>query len=312
MSKQRKVIFTITMLYTIIILYFLFFAFGRMGAAERTNGYTFIFLPDSFFKLPTISDLLHPTLMDFVGFGNIVAFIPYGILILLLYRTTFLRFITMFFFSILVMETIQALSFLGSFDINDAIQNTLGAAVGFGAYKLGVRSKNNWRNFLITAISCMVLLLGVWGLCEIVDKASTKEEGPFVAINELMDSSGNSSTGKSLNSFKISAQNVKPRYNMYGVAGGNSETFMYSYKEKIIFSLYYGIPEPTDYSGSIRVSVDGREVLTSSGEVQRSDPDLFPAIFEIPIEAGSELKITIEGNEKIWDVGYRKMKYLWN
>ncbi|MGN7760773.1 VanZ family protein [Paenibacillus sp. 22594] len=312
MSKQRKVIFTITMLYTILILYFLFFAFGRMGAAERTAGYTFIFLPDSFFKLPNISDLLHPTLMDFVGFGNIIAFIPYGILILLLYRIRFLRFITTFFFSIIVMEIIQALSFLGSFDVNDAIQNTLGAAVGFGAYKLGVRSKNNWRIFLITAISCMVLLLGVWGLCGIVDKAFTKEEGPFVAINELMDSSGNSSTGKNLNSFTISAQNVKPHYNMYGVAGGNLETFTYSNKKKMIFSLYYGIPEPTDYSGSIRVSVDGHEVLTSSGEVQRSDPELFPAMFEIPIEAGSELTITIEGDEKIWDVGYREMKYFWN
>lgn len=99
---------------------------------------------------------------------------------------------------------------------------------------------------------------------------------------------------------------------MYGVEGGNLETFTYSYKEKIIFSLYYGIPEPTDYSGSIRVSVDGLEVLTSSGEVQRRDPELFPAMFEIPIEAGSELKITIEGNEKIWDVGYRNMKYFWN
>lgn len=96
---------------------------------------------------------------------------------------------------------------------------------------------------------------------------------------------------------------------MYGVKGGNLETFTYSYKEKIIFSLYYGIPEPTDYSGSIRVSVDGREVLTSSGEVQRSDPELFPAMFEIPIEAGSKLTITIEGNKEIWDVGYRKMKY---
>ncbi len=300
------------MLYTILILYFLFSAFGRMGAAEQTAGCTFIFLPDSFFKLPTISDLLHPTLMDFVGFGNIIAFIPFGILILLLYRITFLRFITVFFFSIIVMETIQALSFLGSFDVNDAIQNTLGAAVGFGAYKLGVRSKNKWRNFLITAISCRVLFLGVWGLCGIVDKAFTKEEGPFVAINELMDSSGNSSTGKNLNSFKISAQNVNPRYNMYGVEGGNLETFTYSYKEKIIFSLYYGIPEPTDYSGSIRVSVDGREVLTSSGEDQRRDPELFPAMFEIPIETGSELTITIEGNEKIWDVGYRKMKHFWN
>ncbi|WP_201004771.1 VanZ family protein [Paenibacillus glycanilyticus] len=312
MSQHRKIISTITILYTILILYFLFLAFGRIGAADQMTGYTFIFLPDDFFKLPSISDLLHPTLMDFVGFGNLAAFIPFGLLIPLLYRITFVRFITVFFLSILLMETIQALTLLGSFDINDAIHNALGAAVGYGAYKLGVRSKNGWRNIVMTAISCMVLLLGVWGLFGIVDKAFTKEEGPFVAINELKDSSGNSSTGEKTNSFIISGQNVKPRYNMYDVEGKNLKTFTYTFNEKSIFSLYYGIPDQADDSGSIRVSVNGSEVMTGSGEDQRRYPELFPATCEIPIEAGSELTITIEGNEKIWDVGYRKMQYFWN
>ncbi|MGG4147537.1 VanZ family protein [Paenibacillus algorifonticola] len=312
MTKQRKIIFTITILYTVLIFYFMFLAFGRTGAAGQTADYTFIFLPDSFFKLPTISDLLHPILMDFVEIGNIIAFIPFGILIPLLYRITFVRFITLFFLSIIVLETVQALSFLGSFDVNDAIQNSLGAAVGFGAYKLGFRSKNGWSNIIITAISSVVLLVGVWGLCGIVDKALTKEEGPFVAINELMNSSGNLSTGTKPNSFKLSDQDVNPRYNMYEVESGNLKTFTYTNKEEIIFSLNYGIPEQMDYSGRIRVFVDGREVLTSTGEDQRIYPELFPAMFEIPIEAESELTITIEGNEKIWDVGYRKMIYFWN
>lgn len=139
MSQQRKFIFTITILYTILILYFIFLAFGRIDAVARMTGYTFIFLPDSFFKLPSISDLLHPVLMDFVGFGNIAAFIPFGILIPLLYRINFIRFIILFILSIFVIETIQALTLLGSFDVNDVIQNSLGAAVGFGAYKFGIQ-----------------------------------------------------------------------------------------------------------------------------------------------------------------------------
>ncbi|WP_224753885.1 VanZ family protein [Paenibacillus terricola] len=214
---SRRTVFTITILYATSILYFLFFAFGRSGAAEQTIGYTFIMVPDTFFKLPGLSDLLHPTLMDLVGFGNIIAFVPFGLLIPLLYRVTFIRFIALFIASILVCEAIQALTMLGSFDINDAIQNASGAAVGFGAYKLGVRSQNNWRNSVRTAIFCMALLAGVWGLYGIADKASTKEEGPFLAINELKDSSGNSLTGNATNSFQISGQNVKPRYNLYGV-----------------------------------------------------------------------------------------------
>lgn len=56
----------------------------------------------------------------------------------------------------------------------------------------------------------MALLLGVWGLSGILDKALTKEEGPFVAIKELIDSSGNISTGNNINSFRISGQDITP------------------------------------------------------------------------------------------------------
>ncbi|MNJ50710.1 hypothetical protein D3C77_459930 [compost metagenome] len=99
---------------------------------------------------------------------------------------------------------------------------------------------------------------------------------------------------------------------MYGVEVGNSETFTYTNNEAIIFYLYYGVPEQSDYSGRIIVSVDGNEVMVNSGEDQRRDPELYPAMFKIPIEAGSELAITIEGSEKIWDVGYKQMGYFWN
>ncbi|MFD1903104.1 VanZ family protein [Paenibacillus rhizoplanae] len=48
---------------------------------------------------------------------------------------------TGFILSILVVETIQALTFLGSFDTNDVITNSVGAAIGFGGYKIGFRTK---------------------------------------------------------------------------------------------------------------------------------------------------------------------------
>lgn len=309
MSQQRKFIFTITILYTILILYFIFLAFGRIDAVARMTGYTFIFLPDSFFKLPSISDLLHPVLMDFVDFGNIAAFIPFGILIPLLYRINFIRFITLFILSILVIETIQALTLLGSFDVNDVIQNSLGAAVGFGAYKLGIRTKNVWRNIAATGISVIVLLIGVWGVCGGIDKAFTKEEGPFVALNELKDSTGNTATGTKLYSFKIGGQNIVPQFNAYSVEGKNIETYTYMLGNKELYlSLYYGIPDQSDFYGSISVSVDGHEILSNSEKYQRRKPD----IFESSLEQANELTITIEGNEKLWDIGLREMKYFWN
>lgn len=179
LKKHRKVMFTLTILYTVFILYFLFFAFGRAGKADQISEYTFMFLPDGFFRLPDLSDLLNPTVMDLVGFGNVAAFIPFGILIPLLYRMSFVRFMTLFILSILVLETIQAFTLLGSFDINDVIQNSTGAAVGFGAYKLGFRTKNDLRNMAVTVLSGIVLMIGVWGVFGVLDQVFTKEMGPL-------------------------------------------------------------------------------------------------------------------------------------
>lgn len=308
-TKQRKIMFAFTIFYTIVILYFIFLAFGRVDSLDQRTSYVFIFLPDSFFRLPSVSDLLHPTLMDFVGFGNIAAFIPFGILIPLLYRTSFFRFIALFILSILVIETIQALTLLGSFDIDDVIQNSLGAAVGFGAYKLGFRTKHVWRNVAATGISIVVLMIMVWGGFGIVDKAFIKEMGPIVALNELKDSTGNTSTGTTPYSFKIGGETIEPKYNVYGVEGNHIETYTYTLGNKELYlSLNYGIPDQKDFQGRLSVSVDGQEFLSTSAESQRHEPDMLL----VYLENANELTITIEGNERIWDVAFREMKYYWS
>ncbi len=273
-KQQRKTIFTITIFYTLFILYFLFFAFGRVGKAGLIKEYTFIFLPEDFFRMPSLSDLLHPTVMDLVGLGNIAAFIPFGILIPLLYRTNFVRFMALFILSILVIETIQALTFLGSFDMNDVIQNSIGAAIGFGAYKLGFRTQNIWRNIAATGISGMVLMLGVWGVFGVLDQVFTKDMGPFVAINELKDSAGSIATATKPSSLKIGGQDVKPKYNVYSTEGKNKKTYTYSLdnKEEVYFFLNYGIPDGKELRGSIRITVDGEEFFSISAEGQRQEP----------------------------------------
>ena len=312
LPQKRTVIFTVTILYTILILYFIFFAFGRIGAFASTTGVTFIFFPIEFYHLPKISDFLHPTLMDFVDLGNVAAFIPFGILIPLLFRVKFIRFFSLFFLSILVIETIQALTLLGSFDINDAIQNSLGACIGFGAYKLGYRTKNFWLNMAITGILCIVLLIGVLAICGSVEKTFTKAEGPFIALNELKDSSGQTTAGTKPYSFKVSGQNVEPEYNVFDAKGKGSETYTYTSEKEIMFSFYYGIPDVMDRDGSIRVLVDGREVLSGSGTEQLNYPELFPQMFEIPLERASKITIIVKGNVKLWDVGVKEMKYFLN
>ncbi|ETT77233.1 VanZ family protein [Paenibacillus sp. FSL R7-277] len=310
MKQQRKITFFITIGYTLIILYFMFFAFGRADTVDQTSQYTFIFLPDDFFRVPGLSDLLHPTLMDLVGIGNIAAFIPFGILFPLLYRTSFVRFMTGFILSILVVETIQALTFLGSFDMNDVITNSVGAAIGFGGYKIGFRTKNYWRNITATGIASAVLMLGVWGVFGVVDQVFTKELAPFVAINEWKDSTGNRLTGIKQDSLKIGGQDVTPKYNVYGTEGKKKETYTYSLDNKgeLYLSLNYGIPDHKDFQGSLKVTVDGNELLSVSAKDQLHEPDNRI----LHLTGANELKITIEGNETLWDVGYREMVYTWN
>ncbi|WP_410770175.1 VanZ family protein [Fontibacillus sp. BL9] len=309
LKKHRKIMFTLTILYTLFILYFLFFAFGRAGKADQISEYTFMFLPDGFFRLPDLSDLLHPTLMDFVGFGNIAAFIPFGILIPLLYRVSFVRFMTLFILSILVLETIQAFTFLGSFDINDVIQNSTGAAIGFGAYKLGFRTKKDLRNIAVAVISGIVLMIGVWGVFGVLDQVFTKEMGPFVAIHEWEDGTGVPITGTELAPLKIGGEEVQPQYNVYRSEGKGKETLTYKLGNKKELYLYfnYGIPDHLDSQGSIKVTVDGQEVLSASAEAGRHEQGMG----SILIEQGNELTIIIEGDEALWDVGYREMVYSW-
>ncbi|MNZ82428.1 VanZ like family protein [compost metagenome] len=308
-TEHRKVIFFITLCYTVFILYFMFLAFGRADTVDQGTGYTFLFIPDGFFRLPDFSDLLHPTPMDAVSLGNIAAFIPFGILIPLLYRTGFIRFMLLFVLSILVLETIQALTLLGSFDINDVIQNAVGAAVGFGAFRFGFRTKKVWRNIAAAGITAIVLMIGIWVGFGIVDKAFTKELGPFVALNELKNVSVSSSTGTKRDSFQIGGQNVEPQYNEYSTEGQNTMTYTYMLDQKELY-LYvnYGIPDQEDAHGSLRISADGHEYLSISVE----EPSNEPGMTSIYLQGANELTITLEGNERIWDVGYREMRYAWN
>ncbi|NMM52295.1 VanZ family protein [Paenibacillus aquistagni] len=310
LKQHRKMMLAITISYTLLILYFLFFAFGRLDRAGHTTEYTFMFVPDDFFRVPSLSDLLHPTVMDAVGVGNIAAFIPFGILIPLLYRTRFVRFMALFILSILVLETIQALTFLGSFDMNDVIQNALGAAIGFGAYKLGFRTNNDWTNIAAAGIASVVLMLGVWGVFGMASQVFTKEMGPFVAINDWNDSSGSPSTGTKLYRFKIGGQDVEPQYNVYSAEGKGKETYSYTLgsKKELYLFLNYGIPDQKDGHGSIMVTVDGHEFLSVTAEAGRHEADM--SLIFLP--QANELAITIEGNQTLWDVGFKEMVYIWN
>ncbi|MCQ4088322.1 VanZ family protein [Saccharibacillus sp. JS10] len=308
MQKQRKLLSLITTIYTLFILYCMFFAFGRGGSASNTSEYTFIFVPGNFLKLPTLPDLLPPTLMDLVSIGNIAAFIPFGILIPLLRPISFVRFLIGFLLAILILETVQALTFLGSFDLDDVLRNTLGACIGFAAYRIAVRGQDMRRKIGLACMSVAVLFMAVWFVGFGIDKAFAKTPAPFTAVTEKEGGSPEAAMSEKLQPFEIGGQKIVPEFNVYDSGTSSKQTYTYDFGQKQLrFRFQYGIPDGADFKGSISASVDGKEILSNSEGYQGHTAQ----IFEWEFEEGGVLTITVEGNEKVWDVGYEEMKHFW-
>ncbi|OWA33403.1 hypothetical protein B9G55_22290 [Saccharibacillus sp. O16] len=304
--NKRKALMIVTLLYTGIILFFMLFAFDRMDSPSET--YTFIWMPDNFLKLPDPSDLLDLDLMTLVSLGNTAAFIPFGLLIPMLYPMRFTRFILGFILAILCMETVQALTMLGSFDINDVLQNTSGAAIGYAAYSIGSRAKSFPRQITAAAASCAVLFLAIWGIGLGIDQAIQKRPAPFVAWNEAQSRDGQLLKALPPQMLQIGSQEITPRFNVYQVQGKSAETYRYVLDGKTAkFTLQYGIPDQEKFKGSISLSIDGKQVLSNSEEYQGHTPQ----IFKWDLEGAKELTITLEGSEKMWDIGSNEMKHFW-
>ena len=70
--------------------------------------------------------------------GNIVAFIPYGMLLPLLAHNQrkFYRVVLLSFDFSLLVELVQLVSKVGSFDVDDLILNTIGGAIGYVGFFL--------------------------------------------------------------------------------------------------------------------------------------------------------------------------------
>ncbi|RYY18037.1 MAG: VanZ family protein [Chitinophagaceae bacterium] len=77
---------------------------------------------------------------DIVGnlLGNILGFIPFGILVPMLYRqmAAFKQIILAALGLSLIFEIIQLVLVLGSFDVDDLLLNTIGAGIGYYIYCL--------------------------------------------------------------------------------------------------------------------------------------------------------------------------------
>lgn len=140
-SKKRNMFVRIMfVVYAIAMAYFLFF---RHGFNVGGTYWEHISMNISIVPFYTIKQNLYLILKQFNPYlvshaiinllGNIIGFIPFGILLPLLLKQA--RAFKKFFFyaisSIVLIELIQLLTLRGSFDIDDLILNMLGSLIGY-------------------------------------------------------------------------------------------------------------------------------------------------------------------------------------
>lgn len=99
-----------------------------LGTANFTPFKTIKMYIDYAYKLNSVENLA----------GNILVFVPFGFLFPMVAREgeRFLVMLLNAFVFVLGIEVFQLFSAFGAFDVDDLLLNCLGAALGFGVYKL--------------------------------------------------------------------------------------------------------------------------------------------------------------------------------
>ena len=124
-------------LYVLLLIYFLFFSeeYGRVAAEERKYRYNLIpFIEIRRFWIYREQLGVFAVVTNLLG--NVIGFIPYGFILPVIARkcrSGFFIILSGFGISLLV-ETIQLITKVGCFDVDDLILNTLGAALGYLAF----------------------------------------------------------------------------------------------------------------------------------------------------------------------------------
>ena len=146
-TKRQKLGWVLFILYLCLLAYFMFFSesFGRTDT-DREYAYNLVPLKEiiRYFRYyRTLGMALF--LINIVG--NIAAFMPFGFFLPIISRRSRKWYNTVSFglvFS-LTLETLQLVLRVGSFDVDDMLHNTIGAALGFWVYKLVQRTRVRMR-----------------------------------------------------------------------------------------------------------------------------------------------------------------------
>lgn len=132
--RIRKAGIVLFVIYVLLLIYLLFFSeeYGRIADVEREYRYNLIpFVEIRRFWIYRSQLGIFAVFTNIIG--NVMGFIPYGFILPIIHRglrSGFLIILSGFALSLCV-ETIQLITKVGCFDVDDLILNTLGAAIGY-------------------------------------------------------------------------------------------------------------------------------------------------------------------------------------
>lgn len=165
-KKRRNLLLTLLIIYTIGIIYLMFFGIGRPHLNNNIQEYRYAIIP-------TGIPLWFPKRLSFLwifSLGNLLGFVPFGILVPMIFDIKFYRFIFIFVISIFSLEILQMVTYLGSFDTTDIIINSIGATIGFLSYKIGNKFRLVYQKIISTIILIFVFSFIMTIFAEIFNK----------------------------------------------------------------------------------------------------------------------------------------------
>jgi len=302
-TKLRRIILIGTIVYTALVLYLMFFGFNRLDPKLDYNEYTFMLVPEGILlRFPKL------TMSWLYDFGNIAAFIPFGLIIPLLYRIRFRKFITLFIFVISFLEVLQSLTFLGTFDVMDILSNALGAMIGFIVYKIGFSAEITFKRLVASAASMLILFITIMTVSETIDYVVHVNEriGTVVAINEI---SATAPSTEKISSFRVQGENINPTLNVYSSNNGTSREYLFHVgKNNPWIYANIGIPDDEEYKGSVTIVANGDELILFSDKDEDKNAQKVKTFFNAKLK---DIKIIVTGNAKVWDVGIAEIKHWW-
>ncbi len=147
-DRRRRLWIVVFVAYLVLLIYFLFFAEEMGRTADMREGYTYnLELFKEIRRFIVYSDILGTRAVVLNIFGNIAAFMPFGILLPMIWKKLD-KWYTVLVLSLalsLTVEVVQLVTKVGSFDVDDLLLNTVGGILGFLVYRIirGVYRKHS-------------------------------------------------------------------------------------------------------------------------------------------------------------------------